>query len=161
MAIAISFVVFGTHTREGAIFWKLYKRDAVDAIKPIDVRYWLDNDPSSAKKWGCSHNDKGSSFQCQANLLNQKSLMDAVSGIWDFTKAAISDAREAGTHVKIAPVYCTAGSHRSDGCTTMLKQSVVNLMRGDGGHRLYNANVLRLTVVTTFRKSALRPLLSV
>ena len=139
----IAFIVFGEHEAKGKIFWDLVTQGKVKCRRAIDIRKVLNADPAEAKKFGCTHINKGESDQVQSNLLNQWDTVEACEWLLEEVETG---EYVAGSHRPVLPipVYCTAGRHRSDGASTMVQRRVLNCCVRDG-KRLYNANVFRIT----------------
>ena len=139
----IALLVFGQHDVSGKEFLELYNGGQVDCTRPLDIRRYL-HDPNGAKRYRCEHWQLGDSDEVQGNLLNQPRTVDAVKAICREVRQAVDEAMFTGKPVKLVPIYCTAGRHRSHGTAYMAEKRVLNTLTHNGT-RVFNINTFILT----------------
>ena len=100
----ISIIVAGARTNQGAAMLKIAEANP-DKFRAIDVRQWLQRDPSLGKQWDVAH-DKDSEFlPCQLSLLLSPGFVECV-------KACATDIANHHEEKLVWVLYCTAGQHR-------------------------------------------------
>ena len=140
----IALIVFGELDIKGMEFLKRYKDGLVDCTRPLDIRHYLYGEPSAAKSYRCGPWQLGYSDEVQSNLLNQPRIVDAVKAICDRVRQAVDEAVSNEKPVKLVPIFCTAGRHRSSGSAYMAEKRVLNNITHNGS-RVFNINTFILT----------------
>ena len=143
--ITVAFVVYGIHTKQGAIFHQHCLDNTELYHAPIDIRRLLHKDPLKKKRrYSVSHKENGTSTSTQVALLDDPSFFDACVHIVDTILVEVDEYGEVPT---ILPVYWTAGQHRADTAVEGVCNKVLNAAHDHSGDRMYNAKVFKCNSV--------------
>ena len=132
----VAIIIAGDRTPAGKAFLDMAKKDTNRFHPPVDIRQWMHRDPSGAgaKKFETPHAMNSDCPNVAMELLSHEEFYTAVVEVVRQIVACWSEG-------KVFSVYCTAGTHRSDGVAKCAARVLNNWPDED---RWFNVNCFSL-----------------